>query len=339
MSRRPPDWRQGAQLAAAVLLSHAVAVVFSLPEAFWSVMSVLIVMRGDTGSTLAAGWERVRSTGGGALIGLGGVWLLQQGLPRDTTTLLVTAALAGFTGALPGWRGLPIAALIVLGSRGGAGHSAVQVAALRVMQILIGVGAALLVAFIASRIRPRDRLQQGCANVLRGLAARWAGRESGTRRDSHTALHDDTPSRDRGQALRDGLARLAQLAEGADQGEALLRRWRARTTGGVAAGTSTAPPTQSERVQALARSCHHLSSLQQLLAGVAPPQRARTAGTLARALHSASQALSGTSSLALDGLDALAAAAPQQQPHLAGPLHLLARDLRVVCGADPAAAA
>ena len=54
MSRsRPADWRQGAQLVAAVLLSHAVATVFALPEAFWSVMSVLIVMRGDTGATLA----------------------------------------------------------------------------------------------------------------------------------------------------------------------------------------------------------------------------------------------------------------------------------------------
>jgi uncharacterized membrane protein YccC len=329
MSRgRKADWRQGAQLAAAVLLSHAVAAALALPEAFWSVMSVLIVMRSDAAGTLAAGWDRLRSTGGGALVGLAGVWLLQHGLPRDSLTLLVTAALAAITGALPGWRGMPIAALIVLGSRAGAGHSAVQAAVLRVEQIGIGVAAALLVAFVASRIRPRDRLLQGCAAVLRGLAARWTARKPEAAHEQRAGWEPP------GQTLRDGLARLSQLAEGADQGEALLRRLRR----GPAPAAASA--TQGDRVQALARSCHHLSSLQRLLAEAQPPLRARAAGVIARALRSASDALSGTGSLELHALDALAAAAPQLHPQIAGPLHLLACDLRAVCAApaSPASA-
>jgi hypothetical protein len=53
-------WRPGVQLAAAVALAWAVASALRLPESFWAVMSVLIVMRPSAGSTLDAGWDRVR---------------------------------------------------------------------------------------------------------------------------------------------------------------------------------------------------------------------------------------------------------------------------------------
>jgi hypothetical protein len=132
--------------------------------------------------------------------------------------------------------------------------------------------------------------------------------------------------------LRDGLGRMAQLAEGADQGEALLRRLRRERPARLAS-------TQSERVQALERSCHHLSSLQRLLAGATPAHRARVASAVAQALYSACAALADGAPLELRELEALADAAPAQHPRIAGPAHLLARDLRLVCAAGAPSAA
>ena len=57
--------RYGARLASAVLLSFAASALLRLPEGFWAVMSALIVVRPDTGSTLGAGWDRVRGALGG----------------------------------------------------------------------------------------------------------------------------------------------------------------------------------------------------------------------------------------------------------------------------------
>eukprot|EP01036_Dinobryon_divergens_P010090 gene10090-13509_t len=59
-------WRPGVQLAGAVALAWIVSVALHLPESFWAVMSVLIVMRPSAGSTLDAGWDRVRGTAAGA---------------------------------------------------------------------------------------------------------------------------------------------------------------------------------------------------------------------------------------------------------------------------------
>lgn len=314
MSATRVDWRQGAQLGAAVLLSHLASQLLALPEAFWSVMSVLIVMRADSAGTLAAGWERLRSTGGGALVGLAGVWALEHGLPRDGTTLAVTAAMAAASGAVPGWRGAPIAALIVLGSRAGVGHSALTVAALRVEQIAIGVSAALLVAFVASRLQGEDRLRSGCAKVLRGHAARWAGRAP-----------DDAALAER---LRTALGRLGALAEGADQGTVLVARLRCR---------AAAQGAQRERVKALVQSCHHADSIARLLEGADAALKRRVSGAVARAFRSASDALIGAGSLELEALEAMADTHGSEPAlaHIAGPARLLSQDLRAVCAATP----
>ena len=73
--REPGRWRAGAQLAAAVAIAWGVSHLIGLPESFWAVMSVLIVMRPSAGSTLEAGWDRVRGTFAGALAGLTTGWL------------------------------------------------------------------------------------------------------------------------------------------------------------------------------------------------------------------------------------------------------------------------
>lgn len=204
-------WRPGLPLAAAVALAWGLSAALGLPERFWSVMSVLIVMRPSAGATLDAGWERVRGTAAGALCGLAGLFLLHHGLPALAGTLGIVLLLSLAGAALPGWRSAPVAALIVLSAEALPGHPALQVALLRMLQIGIGVGVALAVSTFLSEYHAGARCDAGCAALLRGVAQRMA------------RLPRPAPA---DAATRAALGRLALLASSAD----LEARWWRRGT-------------------------------------------------------------------------------------------------------------
>ena len=86
--------RHGVQLALAVLAAYAVSASFGLPESLWAVMSALIVVRPNTGTTLSAGWTRLAGTLFGTLAGIAGVWLRHHGASLPVVTLSVVAGLA-----------------------------------------------------------------------------------------------------------------------------------------------------------------------------------------------------------------------------------------------------
>ncbi|MDB5827628.1 MAG: rane protein-like protein, partial [Variovorax sp.] len=207
-------WRQGLPLAIAVLAAWGVSLAVGLPESFWSVMSVLIVMRPSAGSTLGAGWERVRGTAVGAAVGLAGVYLQHHGAPALATTLALVALLGLIGGAFPGMRSAPVAALIILSAGGIPGHSALQVAVLRMMQIGIGVGVALLISVIAAEYRAGPRFREGCAALLQRVAMRVSA-----------LAGDSRPSEDAADganaATRAAMTRLTVLADSADRESAL----------------------------------------------------------------------------------------------------------------------
>ena len=214
-------WRSGAQLAAAVAIAWCVATGLHLPESFWAVMSVLIVMRPSAGSTLDAGWDRVRGTAAGALVGMAGVWLQHHGAQPIATTLALVVLLAFASASVPGMRSAPVAALIILSAGGIPGHSPLQVALLRMVQIGIGVGVALVVSTVMSEYHAGARFDEGCAALLRGIAKRM----SASRRPT------DAGEIERIQAgTRAALGRLSVLAGSAD----LEARWwrRGSTSGG-----------------------------------------------------------------------------------------------------------
>jgi uncharacterized membrane protein YgaE (UPF0421/DUF939 family) len=212
-------WRPGVQLAGAVALAWGVSVALHLPESFWSVMSVLIVMRPSAGSTLDAGWDRVRGTAAGALCGLAGVYLQHHGVNALAATLAIVMLLAFASAAVPGMRSAPVAALIILSAGGIPGHSALQVAMLRMAQIGIGVGVALAVSTFMSEYHAGARFDEGCAALLRGIARRMAAAQRPAPAEAERT----------NAATRASLGRLALLAGSAD----LEARWWRR---GVATG-------------------------------------------------------------------------------------------------------
>jgi uncharacterized membrane protein YccC len=275
------DWRHGTRLAIAVVFAFGVSALLGLPESFWAVMSALIVVRPTAGSTLGAGWDRVRGTLGGTITGLVGVWLLHGVRHGDTTatglTLAIVAALAFASAVVPGLRSAPLSALIVLNSGGIPGHSAVDVAELRALEIAIGVasGIALSLAF-ATHARER----------FVATSAAWL-RESGTR-----AMRAEEPPEVRDahrERTRSTLREIAELAVGADR-EA---RWLGRF------GRSKAPPiNRVAAARVMTRIASDIGAIERA-AGCAPraiddATRAQIGDAIASACAATADALDGT---------------------------------------------
>jgi uncharacterized membrane protein YccC len=210
--------RYGARLASAVLLSFAASALLRLPEGFWAVMSALIVVRPDTGSTLGAGWDRIRGALVGTALGLAGA-ALGHGGTAELVPLALVAALAFAAGLSPALRSAPISALIVATSGSLPGHSASQVALLRALEIGIGVGAALLVSLVDLRSRATLRYRAAAVAHLRELAQALLAEPLPAAREAVDA------------ARRAGLRRLAVLADSADREARFLRRRPARPAG------------------------------------------------------------------------------------------------------------
>lgn len=211
-------WRQGLQLAAAVLLSYLSSTALRLPEGFWAVMSALIVMRPSTASTLGAGWDRVRATAAGAGVGLGGVWLQHYfGFDSTAAVLGTVALLAAASAWRSSMRSAPVAALIVLSSGGMADHPALQVAGLRVAEIAIGVASGLAVSLLGVQSNARVRFDAACASALR----RMAEHVQQDLRPSALPAHEKEAA---AAELRLALRELAVQAASADREAKLWRR-------------------------------------------------------------------------------------------------------------------
>ncbi len=106
-------------------------------------------------------------TAAGALCGLAGVYLQHHGAPMLATTLAVVMLLAFASAAAPGLRSAPVAALIILSAGGIPGHSALQVALLRMAQIGIGVGVELAVSTLVSEYHAGAAFRRGLRRVAR----------------------------------------------------------------------------------------------------------------------------------------------------------------------------
>ena len=324
----PEHRRQGLQLAVAVVTAYAVSMSIGLPEHFWAPMSVLIVMRPQAGDTLVAGGDRIRGTLLGALFGLLGVMLERGGVNATAATLGVVALLAFACAAVPSLRSAPVAALIVLGAGELAGHSPLQAAGLRVVQIGIGVGVATAVALASSRHHAAKRLRTGCASMLGRVARRMV-----------LEHHREAPDEARAHAARAVaglvLSRLNALAGSADRESRPFRR--ANGAGGSLRHRRIAWLTERvfqdtlllERMlrddvlvpdRAVAREAalaagEAIASVADVVGGRGRPELRTLAGLAAVPVPSAAGALASSPSTVL----------------LAAPLRLLLQDLQQLC--------
>lgn len=311
-------WRHGLQLAAAVVLSYLASAALHLPESFWAVMSALIVMRPTAGSTLGAGWDRVRGTLAGTGLGLAGVWLQHHtGLGSTAATLGSVALLALGSAWIASMRSAPIAALIVLSSSGIAGHPALEVAGLRLVEMAIGVATGLAISMLGLASRTQARFDAACASVLRRIAA-------DVQRDLGPAPLTPEEKEAAAGAARLALRELAVMAVGADREAKLWRRLRRKVQVGA---------DDCARTARLVARIAHDTALFARLAESAPlarddaawPALGQAAG---RALESSAESLAAGAPPDLAALRRFAPASPSSPiPWIAPAARLLMQDL------------
>ncbi|MES2184401.1 MAG: FUSC family protein [Pseudomonadota bacterium] len=294
-----PDWRHGVQLAAAVALSWLASAALHLPEGFWAVMSALIVVRPTAGSTLGAGWDRVRGTFAGTALGLAGAWLAHHGAGSSTALLGMVTLVAFASAVVPGMRSAPISALIVLTSSGIPGHSAFDVALMRVLEIAIGVAVGLGVSLAGLAAQARHRLQPACAAVLRQIAAQCRQELGGS--DPAPASHEAARTQ-----LRTALRELTILAMAADREEQLIARWHRIRGAAPALPADKLYGLHLRRVRLLTRIAHDAGSfarLAEVFADKAPLDAWAALGQrVGTALDTAAAGLETQSPASFDGL-------------------------------------
>ena len=209
--------RYGTQLAASCVLAYSIPWALSLPEAFWAVMSALIIMRPRTGTTLGEGWNRFKGALTGTAFGLFGVWMHSLGLVTSVTTLIVIAVLAFIAGLAPALRAAPITALIILSSGGVPGHGPWQVAGLRILEIAIGIGAGLLVSWLTPNARSAAHFDESVAQLLADVG------EDARRAMSGEALAGEAKE-EASRTMRTRIGRLIKLGESADTESRFARK-------------------------------------------------------------------------------------------------------------------
>jgi len=307
----------GLQLAVAVVLAYFVSSLAGLPEHFWAVMSTLIVMRPNSASTFDAGWDRAKGTLIGVTGGLIGVYLQHMGAHALATTLTVVVLLSFASAASPGLRSAPVAALIILAAGGLPGHSPLQLALLRVAQILIGVAVAMAIAMASSRYRAGDRLRAGCATLLRRLAHLLQQADA-------RAARNESDAEKAGAAVRAALDRLTTLAASADRASRFFKH----------ADVSADERHHRNIVGLTGRIVQDISLLNRVLRVRGEQQPLRCAGEAAQAvsagLASVADVLAGRGQPDLAALRAATRARGEDAPDalLAAPLRLLLEDMQ-----------
>ncbi|MFC3675468.1 FUSC family protein [Ferrovibrio xuzhouensis] len=171
------DWRDPLRMSIAALLAYAAATALHLPEAFWAVLSALVVSRPHRGGTMQAGVGRFAGTLAGVawamVVAAGRHWMIEGWQVHEIWLLL--ALLAPLT-ALVAWRAdyrtAPIAAVIVLSAAPHGDGAPLAAAALRLAEITLGAGTGMAVAWLllpAGSLRRTETLAARLLDALAGL--------------------------------------------------------------------------------------------------------------------------------------------------------------------------
>ena len=171
-SPRPRRWRSELRLAArttvAALLAYAAAELLRMGQAYWAVLTAVIVMQASLGGSLKAMFDRLAGTVGGAAWGVVVAFLVPHGEPGWIAIALALAvAPAAFAAALKPWlRIAPVTAVIVLLSTQAQTVGPLAYGFERVLEILLGVAVAIVVALLILPDRAHGALAEAASRTL-----------------------------------------------------------------------------------------------------------------------------------------------------------------------------
>lgn len=159
-----------ARTALAATATLLLTQLLGLPYGYWAVISTIIVMQSSLGGSILAGVRRVVGTTLGAFVGILVLLLLSPSWWVMGLSIFLTLALATLaTRAQETFRMAGVTLVVIL--LVWPGHGSVLWFGLeRCMEILIGVGVALLFSLLMWPNRAGNRLRQELAEETRGLA-------------------------------------------------------------------------------------------------------------------------------------------------------------------------
>lgn len=168
--RHRAELRLSVRMTVAGVAAFALAQLLGLPQAYWAVLTAIIVMQANVGASLEATLDRLVATLGGAVWGVA-VASITAHTGLAALALTVTLAPMALVGALrPAYRVAAITATIVLLSARTQQVGALRSAVDRVLDIGLGGGVALAVALLVLPTRARALLAETAGDALELLA-------------------------------------------------------------------------------------------------------------------------------------------------------------------------
>jgi uncharacterized membrane protein YccC len=185
-----PTGRLAIRTTVAAMVSYGLAIGLGLPQAFWAVVTAVIVIQVSVGGTLTAGLDRIAGTTGGAAVGAFMATVKPMlGLPDAWALLLAVAPLSILAAAQLRFRIAPVTAVIVLLTTP-AGLTPQMAALLRCGDILLGSLIGLLVSLLVLPARAHELLLGRGADILRLLAELLEGQLAALSSPAETATLD-----------------------------------------------------------------------------------------------------------------------------------------------------
>lgn len=172
LSRPRPEVVQALRMTASSLAAFGLATVFGLPQAFWAVVSALIVTQGNIGGSLKAAFDRFVGSVCGAVYGGAIAFVIphDNDLTRAAALAVAVAPLSILAASSAGFRVAPITAIIVLIGTAGATLGPLDFALDRILEVGLGCAVGLLASVLVAPARASHAVLDTAARVARQLA-------------------------------------------------------------------------------------------------------------------------------------------------------------------------
>jgi uncharacterized membrane protein YccC len=176
---RGAEARQTVRVMAGTVIAFAIYHLFNLPQGYWAVFTVVIVMQASIGGTLAASVDRMKGTVLGAVVGGFAAWLHPRTPVGLGAAMTISVGVTAFAAAMrPSLKVAPVTAVIMLISPSGGALGPLISAVYRVIEIAVGSVIGVLATVLIFPARSTDvvvaRMQEVLAlmaGVLEGYAA------------------------------------------------------------------------------------------------------------------------------------------------------------------------
>jgi uncharacterized membrane protein YccC len=169
---RRAELRHGLRIAAAGVLSFALAEALALPQAYWAVFTAVLVVQASVGGSWKASVDRLTGTLLGAVYGAAVATLVphDNALMTGVALAISLTPLALLAAFKPAYRVAPVTAVILLLGNAGTTEGPLAAAVLRTIEVSLGGLVGMAVSLLLLPARAHALLGEAANRVLQRLA-------------------------------------------------------------------------------------------------------------------------------------------------------------------------